>query len=62
MSKIIIQNGNMCELDIPLKYAQNSIMSLPFDIRMPSIYVQGKEVCRIGMVRSITSPRPGNLK
>ena len=22
MSKIIIQNGNMCELDLPLKFAQ----------------------------------------
>ena len=62
MSRIIIQNGNMCELDLPLKFAQKLIMSLLFDTQMLSTYVQGKEVCRIGMVRFITSPRLGNLK
>ena len=62
MSKIIIQNGNMCELDLPLKFAQK--LYNEFAIRHPNAfyYVQGKEVCRIGTVRFITSLRLGNLK
>lgn len=36
MSKIIIQNGNMCELDIPLKYAQK--LYNEFAIRHPNAF------------------------
>lgn len=36
MSKIIIQNGNVCELDIPLKYAQK--LYNEFAIRHPNAF------------------------
>ena len=36
MSKIIIQNGNMCELDLPLKFAQK--LYNEFAIRHPNAF------------------------
>ncbi len=43
MSRIIILNGNMCELDLPLKFAQgNSMQSLPFVIQM-LIYLRTRQ-------------------
>ena len=36
MSKIIIQNGNMCELDLPLKFAQKLYQE--FAIRHPNAF------------------------
>ena len=36
MSRIIIQNGNMCELDLPLKFAQK--LYIEFAIRHPNAF------------------------
>ena len=36
MSRIIIQNGNMCELDLPLKFAQK--LYAEFAIRHPNAF------------------------
>ena len=36
MSRIIIQNGNMCELDLPLKFAQK--LYNEFAIRHPNAF------------------------
>lgn len=37
MSRLIIQNGNMCELDLPLKFAQK--LYNEFAIRHPNAFL-----------------------
>ena len=62
MSKLIIQNGNMCELDLPLKFAQK--LYNEFAIRHPNaFYLRTRQRgMQNWMVKFTTLPRLGNLK
>ena len=54
--------GICANLTYLLSSHRNSMQSLPFVIQMLSTYVQGKEVCRTGMVKFIMLISMANLR